>query len=141
MNVNHTSTDAQTDLPDCSIPFKKFNVDTLTEAIITALSPEVKEAAGRFGEQIRSEVRRSRRVTVLSYESAYRPAHSFLERGGSGSALVPQLFAPPEHALRPRAFTSSPMEQQGTRTEVERIGSLHTDRCGPTFLGRPSTTP
>jgi hypothetical protein len=100
MTVNHASTDAQTDLPDYSIPFKRFNVDTLTEAIITALSPEVKEAAGRFGEQIRSEVRR-RRVTVLSYESAYRPAHSFPERGGSGSALVPQLFAPPEHALRP----------------------------------------
>jgi len=70
MTVNHTSTDAHTYLSDCSIPFKKFNVDTLTEAIITALSPEVKEAAGRFGEQIRSEVRR-RRVTVLSYESAY----------------------------------------------------------------------
>lgn len=58
MTVNHASTDAQRDRPDCSIPFKKFNADTLTEAIITALSPEVKEAAGRFGEQIRSEVRR-----------------------------------------------------------------------------------
>jgi len=39
------------------IPFKKLNVETLSNAIAAALGPEIKEAANRFGEQIRSEVR------------------------------------------------------------------------------------